>query len=161
MHFSAIQNAMWSAYVDSIGGVAAEDFYEVFSFGDSASMADELGQLVLSGIKRATAGSVWSYEESDKGVPRPGHLSLVVNSAAEPLCIIETIQVDIRPFLGVTAEFAAIEGEGDGSLQYWRQAHTEFFTRECESSGRIFSEDMPVACEQFRVVFPPVSKNAA
>ena len=55
-----------------------------------------------------------------------------MDSAEKALCIIETVQVDVMPFEQVSAEFAAIEGEGDGSLAYWRQAHLEYFTRECE-----------------------------
>jgi uncharacterized protein YhfF len=40
--------AMWSAYARSVGGVDEARFYEAFHFGDSAALADELGQLVLS-----------------------------------------------------------------------------------------------------------------
>jgi uncharacterized protein YhfF len=58
----------------------------------------------------------------------------------------------VLPFDDVTAEFAAIEGEGDGSLAYWREAHIDFFTRECQRLGRTFDLRMPVVCEQFRVV---------
>jgi uncharacterized protein YhfF len=57
------------------------------------------------------------------------------------------------PFGEVTAEFAAMEGEGDGSLTYWREAHSAYFSRECARNGRVFTENMPVACEQFKVVF--------
>lgn len=53
----------------------------------------------------------------------------------------------------VGATFAAIEGEEDGSLSFWRDAHRQYFTRECIRIGRRFSEDMPVACERFRVVY--------
>lgn len=144
--------ALWSAYSQAQGGVDESRFYELFSFGDSPAMADELAALVLAGIKRATAGSVWSYEASGKGVPKPGHLSIVTDSQGRPLCIIETLQVDITPFHAVTAEFAATEGEGDGSLDYWRREHRNYFERECEGTDRVFSEDMLLACERFRVV---------
>lgn len=145
---------MWSAFSVEEGGIQDERFYEAFGFGDSPSMANELGQLVLAGIKRATAGSVWSYESSGKGVPKPGDLSVVTDANDSPLCIIETVQVDVMPFSAVSEEFAATEGEGDGSLDYWRKAHVDYFTRECESSGRTFSQDMLLACERFRVVYP-------
>lgn len=151
---------MWSAYSLEQGGIQEERFYEAFGFGDSPSMADELAQLVLAGTKRATAGSVWSYESSGKGVPKPGDLSVVTDANDIPLCIIETVQVDIVPFSAVTAEFAATEGEGDGSLAYWREAHFAYFSRECESAGRAFNHDMLLACERFRVVYPPVARRA-
>ena len=150
---------MWSAYSLEVGGIKDQRFYEAFSFGDSSAMADELGKLVLAGIKRATAGSVWSYEST--GVPKPGDLSVVTDSNGTPLCIIETVQVDIVPFSAVSEEFAATEGEGDGSLDYWRKAHFEYFTRECESSGRSFDQEMLLACERFRVVHPRASSSTA
>ena len=153
--------SMWSAYSLEQGGIQEERFYEAFGFGDSPTLADELGQLVLSGIKRATAGSVWSYESSGKGVSKPGDLSVVTDSNDIPLCIIETVQVDIVPFSAVTEEFAAAEGEGYGSLAYWREAHFAYFSRECESTGRSFDEDMLLACERFRVVYPQVARSTA
>ena len=148
---------LWSAYASAVGGVDEARFYEAFQFGDSAALADELGQLVLNGIKRATTGSVWSFEESGQRLPRPGDLSVVTDGAGTPLCIIETTQVDVMPFDEVSAEFAAVEGEGDGSLAFWRRVHIDYFTRECERAGRTFSGDMPVSCERFSVVYPTAS----
>lgn len=153
--------SIWSAYSIKQGGVDEARFYEAFSFGDSDAMADELGQLVLAGIKRATAGSVWSYESSGNPVPKPGDLSVVMDSKQRALCIIETVQVDVVAFDQVSAEFAATEGEGDGSLAYWREAHLAYFTRECERSGRTFSSSMAVACERFEVVYIPPAQMAA
>jgi uncharacterized protein YhfF len=124
-----------------------------FSFGDNEELANSLAELVLEGTTRATAGAVWSFEHEGKRAPRPGDLSVVTNWAGSPLCVIETIQVDVVPFSEVSAEFAATEGEGDGSLEYWREGHASYFSRECARIGRVFSEDMPVACERFKVVF--------
>jgi uncharacterized protein YhfF len=146
--------AMWLAYSTVAGGVEDDRFYEAFSFGDSASMANELGQLVLAGVKGATAGAVLAYEASGERLPKPGDLSVVVDALDRPLCIIETTHVDIVPFDAVSAEFAATEGEGDGSLAYWRDVHEAFFSRECAQSGHTFSTSMAVSCERFRVVFP-------
>ena len=61
--------------------------------------------------------------------------------------------VDIVPFERVAREFAAAEGEGDGSLEYWREVHWTCFTRELRTYGRDAQPDMPVACERFEVVF--------
>ena len=59
----------------------------------------------------------------------------------------------VPPFEQVTAAFAAIEGEGDGSLEYWRRAHWAYFGRECARVGREPSLAMPVACERFQVIY--------
>lgn len=148
----AIQD-FWSAFVAQAGGVDEGRFYEAFAFGDSQELADSLAELVMRGVKRATAGSLWAFEVENKPLPKPGDLSVVTDWRANPLCIIETLSVDIVPFEAVTAEFAATEGEGDGSLESWRQGHARYFTRECARIGRSFTETMPVACERFRVVY--------
>ena len=56
-------------------------------------------------------------------LPKAGDLSVVTNWARTPLCVIETQRVEIVPYEEVSADFAATEGEGDGSLRYWQQAH--------------------------------------
>jgi uncharacterized protein YhfF len=61
--------------------------------------------------------------------------------------------VQIVPFSEVGADFAATEGEGDGSLAYWRQAHTAYFGRECQRLGRELGLSAPVVCERFAVVY--------
>jgi uncharacterized protein YhfF len=143
----------WERFSTAEGGVDPARFYEAFHFGDNEELANSLAGLVLKSTKRATTGSVWSFEHEGKQAPQPGDLSVVTNWASSPLCVIETVQVEIMPFGEVTAEFAAMEGEGDGSLTYWREAHSAYFSRECARNGRVFTENMPVACEQFKVVF--------
>jgi uncharacterized protein YhfF len=145
--------AFWNAFIKSTGGVDEARFYEAFFFGDSENLANELAALVQTGVKRATAAAVWSFDAEGKRLPVPGDLSIVTNWSGEPLCIIETRAVDVLPFAEVSAEFAATEGEGDGSLSFWQAAHRQYFTRECARADREFSENMLVACERFRVVY--------
>ena len=132
-------------------------FYESFAFGDSEALASELAALVLSGVKCATTGAVWSYEAEGKRLPVPGDQSIVTNWAGEPLCVIETTRVDLVPFNEVSAEFAAVEGEGDGSLSYWMEGHRRDIIRECSRAGRDFDESMLVACARFKVVYQPTA----
>ena len=143
----------WERFRAAAGGIDPARFYEAFYFGDSEALADSLATLVLAGTKRATAGSLQSYEHEGKRAPIPGDLSVMTNWAGVPLCVIETTHVEVVAFHAVTAEFAATEGEGDGSLDYWREAHASFFSRECARLGRVFDEGMLVACERFKVVF--------
>ena len=60
--------------------------------------------------------------------------------------------MEVVPFNEVSAEFAAREGEGDGSLEYWRKAHWAYFSRECGRMGREPIETMPVVCSSFEVL---------
>ena len=63
-------------------------------------------------------------------------IEIVVDHRNEPALITRITQVQVLPYGEVTAEYAAIEGEGDGSLAYWREAHWAFFSRECRRLGR-------------------------
>lgn len=145
----------WNAFASATGKADEDRFYEAFHFGDSEELAHELAALVLQGTKRATTGSVWSFEAEGKPAPRVGDLSIVTHWSGEPLCVIKTLAVEMVPLSEVTAEFAAIEGEGDGSLAFWQQGHRDYFIRECAQAGRPFSEHMLVACECFEVVYQP------
>jgi len=147
--------SFWTSYAATCAVDPTPRFLEAFHFDDNAPDADALGALVLAGTKRATAGLVWAYEHEAQAMPKAGNLSIVTTFAGDPLCIIETVRVDIVPFDAVDAEFAAVEGEGDGSLAYWRRVHEAFFGRECRRIGRDPAPDMPVMCERFEVVWRP------
>src|SRR4030095_1066265 len=116
-------------------------------------MADELGALVLDGTKTATASLAWEYGYDGEPLPRRGDHGIILNGAGEPLCIIETMRVYIEQFNQVDEEQAYEEGEGDRSLDYWRDAHWRYFSGRGEILGREPSETMPVVCERFRVVW--------
>jgi uncharacterized protein YhfF len=152
--------AFWSTFTSSLGHDPSDRFYEAFHFCDNAPDADALAALVLAGTKRATTALVWAHDAEDKPIPKPGALSVVTLFSGEPVCIIETVSIEIMPFSEVGAEFAATEGEGDGSLAYWQRVHTEFFGRECERLGREFTPGAPVICERFEVVYRPASGSA-
>ena len=92
--------AFWSDFTITIRDVDESRFYEAFCFGDSEVLADELAALVLAGTKRATAGSLWSYEASGRSPPTVGALSVVTNWAGTPLCVIETQSVEVGAFAG-------------------------------------------------------------
>jgi uncharacterized protein YhfF len=119
-------------------------------------MADDLGGLVVRGVKTATCSLYWEYEAGLEVLPEAGGLSIILDGRGDPLCLIETTSVEIKPFNTVDAQFAYDEGEGDRSLEYWRQAHRRFFGRTCADFGRELSEDMPVVCERFKVLFVKV-----
>ena len=142
-------------YLTSLG--KEKDFkpgdFIVDKFGDSPQMADELLKPVLSGLKTATCSAVWEWEHEGNPPPKPGLLSVIMNGADEPRCIIETVEVNIKKYSEVDAAFARDEGEGDFSLEYWRAAHKRFFTRTLPAIGREFTEEMPLVCERFIIVW--------
>jgi uncharacterized protein YhfF len=145
----------WDEYQATLAADAWARFHEVFHFADSERVADELAQLVLAGTKRATASLVWMYEHEGTQPPALGSLSIMTDWRGTPLAIIEVTATHALPFEDVPASFAAREGEGDGSLEYWRDVHWRYFGRECATIGRTPDARMPVVCEQFVVVHPP------
>jgi uncharacterized protein YhfF len=141
----------WSGFcADS--GVEPDQRYDVFAFGDSPEMADELATLVLHGPKRATAGLLADFD--DEPLPAVGVHSIVLGGDGRPVCIIRTSEVRVLPFREVDAAFAWDEGEGDRSLAYWRDAHIGFFTRMCAARGEVFDEEMATVLERFLLVWP-------
>jgi uncharacterized protein YhfF len=115
--------------------------------------ASGFGCQVSGSLSTATCSALWELEAEGEPVPRPGEVSIVLDGTGEPLCIIETTEVEVRRFDEVDEAFARDEGEGDRSLAYWREAHRGFFSRTLPGIGRRFSEDMPLVCERFRVIY--------
>ena len=121
-------------------------------YGDSAALSEELLALIRQGSKRAGTGLVWAIEADHEPISKVGDIEIVLDHRNEPALVTRITQVSVVPYGEVTAEYAAIEGEGDGSLEYWRRAHWAFFSRECKRIGREPSEDMLVVCSVFELL---------
>jgi uncharacterized protein YhfF len=106
-----------------------------------------------SGIKTATASLLWEWEWETESEPLPlsGTIHVLLDWDNQFKAILEMTRVLVLPFEEVTAEFAALEGEGDLSLEYWRRVHWQFFRNVCQHIGRTPAQDMPVVCQQFIV----------
>lgn len=144
----------WQRACDALPDLPRDATYQTWHFGDGARLARELADLVLQGRKRATAGLLWDAEIDPDAMPNPGGYSVVTDHDGAPLMVLRTAQVETRAFRDVDADFAAAEGEGDGSLAFWRAAHWTYFSRRCAALGRSPSEDMPVILERFDLIYP-------
>jgi uncharacterized protein YhfF len=148
--------AFWRAYLAQL---SAEHPHrsarpDSFGFGGVPDLAEELAALVLAGRKRATTSLPVEYTALGEALPRAGDLSIIVRGDGRPVAIIERTHVESLPFDEVDARFAAVEGEGDGSLGYWRRAHQEYFTDVVGRLGGSFDGRTSVICQTFRVVWP-------
>lgn len=114
---------------------------KTFKFGDSAELADRLAALVVAGVKTGTCSA--AVHGPDAAV---GERQICLNSAETPVCEIETVNMQTLPFAAVTPDMAALEGEGDLSYRYWRDAHEAYYKRE-----GTWAPDMDVIFETFRV----------
>ena len=144
----------WNNYCDSDDSVDPGTEFQVWYFGNSREMALELLDLVLIGKKTATASSVAMNELDPGNAPFVGGYSVVTDFDGEPRCIVRTVDVRHITFDEVDAEFAADEGEGDLSLEYWRRVHHDYFSREALKHGFDFNDRSIICCERFVRLFP-------
>ncbi len=124
----------------------------VSAYGDSAALTRELLALIDAGKKRGGACLRWTYEFEKEAPPVVGDIEIVLDHQNEPVLVTKIVRVDEHPFREVGADFAAVEGEGDGSLAYWRHEHWCYFSRECARIGREPEESMSVICSTFELV---------
>ncbi len=159
MHGNESVRAIWSAYCAATG-TDPETRLDVFAFGDSPEMADRLSTLVLTGPKRATAGSLGDLQRDQEPIPQVGGHSVIVDGSQTAVCVIRTTDLTIKPFSEVDAAFAWDEGEGDRTLAGWRDAHRNFFTRTRAAHGLGFDDDELCVLERFAVVWPAPGQQA-
>ncbi|WP_342567304.1 ASCH domain-containing protein [Psychrobacillus sp. FSL K6-4046] len=120
-----------------------------WQFGEDA---DTLAQLVVNRIKTATCSAHILYEKENEPLPQVGEYNIILNTKDEPVCIIKTKDVTIKPMNRISEEFAHAEGEGDRSYDYWKKTHINFFTNELDKVGLKFEEDLLLVCERFEVI---------
>jgi uncharacterized protein YhfF len=133
-------------------GIDVPESAKVGAFGDSAEQSRQLLELIRSGRKRGGAALLWAYEAEGEPIPKAGEVEVVVDHLNKPSLVTRITEVEVVPFNMVGAGFAAREGEGDASLEYWRAEHWNFFSRECQRIGRKPHESMPVVCCSFEVL---------
>ena len=123
------------------------------SFGFTEDDARDIAALVLSGTKTATGSLLWSYEADSKRVPRAGDYWIVTKGRDDPACVVQTTEVRVIPFDQVTSDYARDGGEGDLSLEGWRETYWHYIVAECGRIARAPSEQTPLVMERFRVVY--------
>ncbi len=143
--------AFWRRFLADTGRSADTRYLEAFHFDLSERVANELLALVLAGVKRATASSLFSWQ-AEGAMPQPGDLSVITDWGGSPRCVIETTAVTTLPFDQITFDICSREGEDD-CLESWQRSHRRFFTEEGAEMGYVFREDLPVVFEDFRVIY--------
>jgi uncharacterized protein YhfF len=144
----------WQAYLATLpNSTSSVATYDAGQFGDHCDLADELGNLILKGVKTATCSALWEWEAEGSELPKVGSKTIVLDVNDSPLCIIETIEVVIRAFNEVDAKFAYEEGEDDRSLESWREEHWKYFWRALPKIAKKPAPEMLLVCERFRVVY--------
>lgn len=143
---------MWERVIQDYPNYGAST-YEAFSFGNTDIMADELALLVKAGKKTATSSVFCFYEMEGAALPQGGKLSILCNSKNEAECIMLTTKVYTTSFNLVSEEHAYKEGEGNQSLDDWREGYQAFFTEALAECNQVFDENMLIVCEKFKVIW--------
>ncbi|WP_261891985.1 ASCH domain-containing protein [Acaryochloris marina] len=144
----------WQQYLQTLfPSTDANQSYLVEQFGDTPELANRLGHLILEGNKTATCSVLWEWEAEQSPLPTVGAKTIVLDGNEIPICIIETVEVNIYPFDQVNAQFAYDEGEDDRTLESWRQEHWKYFSRVLAKIGKEPTLNMPLVCERFQIVY--------
>lgn len=146
---------MWEKYLISIGEniINTNKKYTAWYFCADEESANNLADLTREGIKRGTTSLYDLYKLENEELPEVGEYAIITDWDGVAKCLIRNKKVTILPFKDVGKELAAIEGEGDKSLNYWRKVHIDFFTRELKNLEMEFTEDRIVVFEEFEVVY--------
>jgi uncharacterized protein YhfF len=100
-------------------------------FGTPGKFREELNDLVLKGIKRATSGTLeWDYQANNEPIEKVGEKLAVLSSEGKHVATIQATRVEIVRFADVPDEFALAEGEGDFSGDDYRVSHLRYWSKQ-------------------------------
>jgi uncharacterized protein YhfF len=129
----------------------------VGEFAFPGPLRDQLVAAILDGAKTTTTGLVEDYEREGEPLPRPGDREVVIDSAGDPVALIEIVASRVVRVGDVDLAHAIGEGEGYASVTGWRAAHEAFWhsaeMREAlgDPSFTVTDDTLAVATE-FRLV---------
>lgn len=119
---------------------------EMFRFGDGPELSATLLALVRAGTKTATCAALRDYRADNEPVPVAGRRDIALTWEGTPALLIELVEVTVRRFCDVDADFALAEGE-ETSLAGWQAGHRADFERD---GG--WTSDMELVCKRFALV---------
>jgi uncharacterized protein YhfF len=134
----------------------AEDL-PVAEFAFPGPLRDQLVAAIVAGGKTTTSALVAGYENDNEPLPHPGLRQVVVDSAGNPVAVIETTVVRVLRLGDVDLAHALGEGEGYTSVAEWRAGHERFWhsaeIREALGDPEFtVADDTLVVAQAFRLV---------
>ncbi|MEM7486281.1 MAG: ASCH domain-containing protein [Bacteroidota bacterium] len=144
---------LWGDFLDAHLEFASEDAPKVIHFCDNEKDANTCANLVQKDIKRATSHLLLGLQLRKEELPKIGDFAIVTDWSGNAKCVIRTTSVKLVPYFAINADHARIEGEGDKSLEFWKQTHWDYYTRELSAFEKTPRESMIIVFEQFEKVF--------
>lgn len=128
---------------------------ELLELGAPGPLRDRLVAAVLAGEKTATSSLLVDYADGEV-LPRPGDRCVLVDSASDPVALVELVEVRIIRLADADLQLARDEGEGFSSVAEWRAAHEAFWNTAGRPHGAAvdplqIDDDTQVVVEWFRV----------
>ena len=116
--------------------------------GSPGAMRQRLNRLILDGHKRATAGLLLEYVREDAELESEGESLALVDDDSQRIATVVVTEVVTVPFIEVPWKFAQAEGEGDETLEEWREGHRRFWSAE----GDEIDDQTPIVLIWFEVL---------
>lgn len=143
----------WNEFLRKNPALSGESFYDCFHFDVGEVVSNKLLNLMLERRRTATASLGWLMEANERPLPTVGSLRVVTNWNKVERRVIRITSVLTLPFCEVPESLARAEGEGDGTLEYWRKVHWGYFSRLCDHIDREPTNRMPVVRQEFELVY--------
>ena len=99
----------------------------VGEFAFPGPLRDQLVAAILDGTKTTTTGLAEDYEREGEPLPRPGDRQVVIDSAGDPVTLIEVVATRVIRVGDVDLAHAIGEGEGYASVAEWRAGHEAYW----------------------------------
>ncbi|RKF20084.1 ASCH domain-containing protein [Alginatibacterium sediminis] len=150
------QTQFLNTYLDSLSESEREAIPQLIAehFCNDEYNANICAELILLGQKQATCSLKAGFDIDNEALPQVGGLTVVLNWAQQPICIVKLVDVTLCAFDNVSPDFAFAEGEGDRSYEWWREAHERFFQAHAQDLGIDFTGQSELVLERFVKVFP-------
>jgi len=130
-----------------------------WGFGDPGPLRDELTAAALSGAKTTTASLLADFEIEDEELPEVGQRDILIDSAGQPVAVVETITCRISRLADVDDQHAIDEGEGYADAGDFRVEHERYWNSYIDQVRAklgdptfTLGDDTPIVLERFRIV---------
>lgn len=145
---------IWNNFVEAYPEFKKEDLPESWYFHNNKEDANRLGQLVVTGKKKAGSSLYAWYEDANADLPKIGTRHIITDFDGKALAIIATKNVDTIPFNQISEAYAEMDmGTNFEPLKKWKKAHWDFFASALAQSGEKPTEDMLIVCERFETIW--------
>ncbi len=135
----------------------SHDDLPVAEFGYPGPLRDRLIAAILTGAKTSTTSLLAEYELTGDQLPAPGGRYQLIDSAAQPVGVVETLEVRTVRLADVDLAHVIGEGEGFTEIAAWRKAHQQTWNSpeaHAERGEVAVNDNTLVVLERFRLLVP-------